>query len=176
MPRSVKTALAVLTDRVLVKAYGFWRKTGDDAALRQAWPAIRRALSFAWIPGGWDADRDGVMGGCQHNTMDVEYYGPNPQIEFLYLAALDAAARLADVCGDAAFAATCRGVFLVTQRQWEIPENDNGNGNFRCAHFNNLSDYRRPRLTTRRLVGTDYPLNESLLSVLKAGWSRNRVE
>ena len=106
--KELGTACADGQMQCIVKAYGFWRKTGDDAALRQSWPDIRRALSFAWIPGGWDADRDGVMEGCQHNTMDVEYYGPNPQIEFLYLAALDAAARLADVCGDAAFAATCR--------------------------------------------------------------------
>ena len=112
--KELGTACADGQMQCIAKAYGFWRKTGDDAALRQSWPAIRRALSFAWIPGGWDADRDGVMEGCQHNTMDVEYYGPNPQIEFLYLAALDAAARLADACGDAAFAATCRDLFLVT--------------------------------------------------------------
>ena len=31
-------------------------------------------------------------------------------------------------------------------------------------------------LQAQRKDGTDYPLNESLLSVLKAGWSRNRVE
>ena len=33
------------------------------------------------------------------------------------------------------------GVFPITQRQWEIPEKDNGNGNFRCAYFNNVQDY-----------------------------------
>ena len=31
-------------------------------------------------------------------------------------------------------------------------------------------------LQAQRKDGTDYPLNESLLSVLKAGWSRNRVD
>ena len=92
----------------IVKAYECWKHTGDDAWLRRLWPNIRKALAFAWVPGGWDADRDGVMEGAQHNTMDVEYYGPNPQMEFLYLAALEAASAMADAANDAAFAADCR--------------------------------------------------------------------
>ncbi len=92
----------------VVKALEYVRKTGDRDWLRKTWPSIRRALAFAWIPGGWDADRDGVMEGCQHNTMDVEYYGPNPQMEFVYLAALEAAAQMAETCDDRAFAETCR--------------------------------------------------------------------
>ena len=63
------------------------------------------ALEFCWIPGGWDADRDGVMEGCQHNTMDVEYYGPNPQMGLWYLGALRAAEEMAAHVGDQAFAA-----------------------------------------------------------------------
>ena len=94
----------------LVKAYENWRKTDDAAWLKRCWPKIRKAMSFCWIAGGWDADCDGVMEGCQHNTMDVEYYGPNPQMEFLYLAALKATAAMADACGDAAFAEKCRGL------------------------------------------------------------------
>ena len=37
---------------------------------------MKRALEFAWVPGGWDANRDGVLEGVQHNTYDVEFYGP----------------------------------------------------------------------------------------------------
>lgn len=92
----------------IIKAYEYWTKTGDDAWLAKTWPAIRRTLSFAWIPGGWDADKDGVMEGCQHNTMDVEYYGPNPQMEFLYLAALESVARMSESQRDGGFAAMCR--------------------------------------------------------------------
>ncbi len=64
----------------LMKLYREWQLSGDDAFLRELWPHARRALEFCWRPGGWDADQDGVMEGCQHNTMDVEYYGPNPQM------------------------------------------------------------------------------------------------
>jgi hypothetical protein len=71
----------------LMKLYRDWRLCGDDAWLRSLWPHARKALEFCWTPGGWDADRDGVMEGCQHNTMDVEYYGPNPQMGTWYLGA-----------------------------------------------------------------------------------------
>ncbi len=72
---------------------------------------MRAALEFCWVPGGWDADRDGVMEGCQHNTMDVEYYGPNPQMGFWYLGALRAGEEMARYLGERAFADTCRDLF-----------------------------------------------------------------
>ena len=92
----------------IIKAYECWAKTGDDAWMRSLYPFVRKALEFSWIKGGWDADCDGVMEGCQHNTMDVDYYGPNPQMEFLYLAALQAMERLAAKFDeDKSFAAKC---------------------------------------------------------------------
>ncbi|HEY8457405.1 MAG TPA: GH116 family glycosyl-hydrolase [Actinopolymorphaceae bacterium] len=95
----------------LVKLYREWRHSGDDDFLRRLWPHARKALEFAWIPGGWDADRDGVMEGSQHNTMDVEYFGPNPEIGCWYLAALRACEEMADHLGDTEFATTCRELF-----------------------------------------------------------------
>lgn len=92
----------------LVHLYLDWRLSGDDTFLRELWPAARRTLEFCWIPGGWDADVDGVMEGVQHNTMDVEYYGPNPQMGAWYLAALRGSAEMADALGESDFAATCR--------------------------------------------------------------------
>ncbi|MEQ7005654.1 GH116 family glycosyl-hydrolase [Actinopolymorpha sp. B17G11] len=95
----------------LVKLYREWRLSGDDELLRTLWPKARKALEFAWIRGGWDADRDGVMEGSQHNTMDVEYFGPNPEIGAWYLAALRACEEMARYLGEEEFAATCRDLF-----------------------------------------------------------------
>ncbi len=92
----------------LVHLYADWKLGGDHDLLTRLWPAARRALEFCWLPGGWDADRDGVMEGVQHNTMDVEYYGPNPQMGSWYLAALHASAEMAEGIGDREFASTCR--------------------------------------------------------------------
>ncbi|MFC9693537.1 GH116 family glycosyl-hydrolase [Kribbella sp. NPDC056951] len=95
----------------LVKLYRDWRLSGDDQLLHNLWPAARRTLEFCWIKGGWDADRDGVMEGCQHNTMDVEYYGPNPQMQSWYLAALRASEEMARHQGDDKLADECRRLF-----------------------------------------------------------------
>jgi non-lysosomal glucosylceramidase len=86
----------------LLKLYREWQLSGDDAFLRQLWPAAKRALEFAWAPHSWDADRDGVMEGEQHNTYDIEFYGPNSMMGTLYLAALRAAAAMARAVGDPA--------------------------------------------------------------------------
>jgi uncharacterized protein (DUF608 family) len=91
--------------------YRDWQLSGDQALLDSLWPKVKKAVEFCWIPGGWDADKNGVMEGCQHNTMDVEYYGPNPQMEIWYLGALAAASRMAAHQKDPEFAATCRRLY-----------------------------------------------------------------
>jgi non-lysosomal glucosylceramidase len=94
----------------IMKMYRDWQLSGDDVLLRTLWPSVKRAVEFCWIPGGWDGDKDGVMEGCQHNTMDVEYYGPNGQMQIWYLGALRAAERMAAYMGDLSFSQTCRGL------------------------------------------------------------------
>ena len=95
----------------IMKMYRDWQLSGDDSLLRTLWPNVKKAPEFCWIPGGWDGDRDGVMEGCQHNTMDVEYFGPNPQMGIWYLGALRAAEEMARYLGDKKFAAFCAKLF-----------------------------------------------------------------
>jgi len=90
------------------KLYREWRFSGDDAFLRRHWAQAKSALSYAWRKDGWDADQDGVMEGSQHNTMDINYSGPNPEVGFWYLGALRAAAEMATAMNEPAFAAKCR--------------------------------------------------------------------
>lgn len=91
----------------LVKLYREWQLSGDDEFLARLWPAARRSLEFAWEPGSWDADGDGVAEGCQHNTLDIEYFGPNPLIQGWYLVALRAAGRMAEQMGEGELAKRC---------------------------------------------------------------------
>lgn len=95
----------------LMKLFRDWQLSGDDNWLRKLWPHAKKAMEFCWLPGSWDADCDGVMEGCQHNTMDVEYYGPNPQMQGWYLGALRAAEEMARYLGEGDFAKKCSQLF-----------------------------------------------------------------
>jgi len=95
----------------IMKMYRDWQLSGDDDFLKTLWPQVKKSLEFCWIPGGWDANQDGVMDGCQHNTMDVEYYGPNPQMGIWYLGALRAAEEMAIYLGEKSFAKKCNKLY-----------------------------------------------------------------
>ena len=95
----------------VVRFYREWQLSGDNPWLEKNWPKVKAAMEFAWIKGGWDEDRDGVEEGEQDNTMDVAYYGPNPQMQFWYFGALRASAEMAKAMGDTAFAAECTSIF-----------------------------------------------------------------
>jgi uncharacterized protein (DUF608 family) len=93
----------------VMKAYREWQMSGNSGFLRDLWPQIKLALEYAWKD--WDADRDGVMEGEQHNTYDIEFYGPNTMMGTLYLGALQACALMADAMGDGDSAKKYRRIF-----------------------------------------------------------------
>ena len=93
----------------VMKLYREWQLSGDEPFLRELWPAAKRALEYAWTY--WDADQDGVMEGEQHNTYDIEFYGPNTMMGTLYLGALLAGERMARAVGDTAAADRYHAVF-----------------------------------------------------------------
>ena len=93
----------------IMKVYREWQICGDDGWLRKLWPSVKKALQYAWQY--WDCDRDGVMEGVQHNTYDIEFYGPNTMIGSFYLGALRAAEEMARHLGDNEAAAEYRRLF-----------------------------------------------------------------
>ncbi len=101
----------------ILKLYREWQISGDDVFLKKMWPNAKRALEFAWK--FWDADRDGVMEGEQHNTYDIELFGPNPMMTSLYLAALRAAELMAGAVDDLPAAKTYRDVREKGARNFE---------------------------------------------------------
>jgi len=101
----------------IVHAWLDWKISGDEALLRSTWPRAKKALEFAWVPGGWDSERNGVMAGVQHNTYDVEFYGPNPMCGIYYLAALRAGEEMARAVGDLPSAQAYRTLF-ESGRKW----------------------------------------------------------
>ncbi len=114
LPEGTQTGGVTAADGTMgqiIKTYIDWHLSGDQAWLAQIWPHVKRSLEFAWVEGGWDGDRDGVMEGVQHNTYDVEFYGPNPMCGVYYLGALRAGEEMARAVGDSKFADECRRLF-----------------------------------------------------------------
>jgi uncharacterized protein (DUF608 family) len=106
------------------KSFKHWAADGqmgtlikvDDQKLKSMWPNIKKAMSFAWT-GIWDMNKDGVMEGSQHNTMDINYLGPNPQMAAWYLGALRASEEMAIYLKDKEFAKECHDLY-VKGRKW----------------------------------------------------------
>ncbi|MBM3498393.1 MAG: hypothetical protein FJX74_06945 [Armatimonadetes bacterium] len=93
----------------VLRTYREWQISGDDAWLKRLWPSAKQALEHAWED--WDADRDGLLEGVHHNTLDIEYHGPETVCGSLYLAALRAGENMARHLGDEVSAREYRRVF-----------------------------------------------------------------
>ena len=98
----------------VMKAYRDWKISGDDAWLRDIWPAVKKSLEFAWSPENidrWDPEKTGVLWGRQHHTLDMELFGPNSWLTGFYLGALKAGAEMAAHLGEADAAAEYQAIF-----------------------------------------------------------------
>lgn len=95
----------------IIKMYREWQLSGDNSKLAELYPYIKAAMKFAWKNSGWDTNADGVLEGKHHNTMDVNYVGPNPQIATWYLGALRASEEMAIQMKDQSFAKKCKNMF-----------------------------------------------------------------
>ena len=103
----------------VIKTYRDWKICGDSDWLRRHWPAVKKSIEFAWAESNedrWDADRDGVLEGRQHHTLDMELFGPNSWLTGFYLGALKAGAEMAEHLGEAETAGEYRRLFQRGRR------------------------------------------------------------
>lgn len=86
----------------IIKVYRDFRLCGDKEWLEGKWEAVKKSIEFAWAPTNedlWDADKDGVLEGRQHHTLDMELFGPSAWLNGFYQAALKAGAEIAEILG-----------------------------------------------------------------------------
>ena len=86
----------------VLKCYREHLTSPNAEFLEHNWPRIKKALEFLIEQ---DGDDDGLIENSQHNTFDIEFYGPNTFVGSLYLAALRAGEEMAREMGDTEFAA-----------------------------------------------------------------------
>jgi uncharacterized protein (DUF608 family) len=114
---------------------------------------VKRTIEFSWIQNGWDGNKDGVMEGVQHNTYDVEFFGPNPMCGIYYLGALRACEEMAKAAGDGAAAEEYRGLFSQGSRWIDA---NLFNGEYYIQKIQGTPKDRIPK-ALRSGMGTDDP-------------------
>ncbi|HDJ34644.1 MAG TPA: hypothetical protein ENF21_11195, partial [Bacteroidetes bacterium] len=75
-----------------------WRISGDTEWLKGMWPKVKRSMDFCINT--WDPRRKGIMDEPQHNTYDIQFWGPNGMIGSFYLGALKAMESMGDALGE----------------------------------------------------------------------------
>lgn len=98
----------------LLRVYREFMISGDKEWLASIWPEVKRSLEFAWNPQNndqWDPNQTGILIGCQHHTLDMELFGANSWLSGMYLAALKAAAELAEIMNEKETAAFYMEIF-----------------------------------------------------------------
>lgn len=82
----------------IMKVYRDWRIGGDDAWLKRLFPKVRSSLDYCIRT--WDPRRTGLLEEPQHNTYDIEFWGPNGMLASFYLGALAAFVKMGEFLGE----------------------------------------------------------------------------
>ena len=93
----------------VLKVYREWKISGDNEFLKKIYPNLKKTVEFIWKE--WDVDKDGLIEGEQHNTYDIEFYGPNPFTSFIYIASLKAMAKISEFMNDMEFSNICKEIY-----------------------------------------------------------------
>ena len=140
----------------VVKSYRDWKITGDSSWLRSNWHAMKKSIEYAWAETNedkWDLDKDGVLEGRQHHTLDMELFGPNSWLTGFYLAALKAAAEMAEYVGEGDKAKEYRDLF-EKGKKWADANLFNGEYYTQIIDIKNKSILERFKTTDPKVEKT----------------------
>lgn len=168
----------------IMRLYREWKFSGDTEFLSLIWPKAKKALEFAWQ--SWDPNKDGLIEGEQHNTYDIEFYGPNSMVGTLYLGALKAAEEMARALGEDASAKSYYDLFkkgkerldselfngeyyIQKHNPQEITKNQYGKG---CLSDQLLGQWFARIVALGELLPKEH-MRSALLSIFKHNWRKD---
>jgi len=125
LPHRLTPKFGPAADGQLGDVLGAYREhlcSQDGEWLASMWPKIKRTMEHTIAT--WDPNEDGVLAGAQHNTLDGSLGGSTTWIGTLYLAALEATARMAELQGESELAKHYRkirvsGAKLQNETLWD---------------------------------------------------------
>lgn len=100
----------------ILKAWREHLMSPDDSFLRRNWASIKKAMDYAIRQ---DGNEDGLIENSQHNTYDINFFGPNTFVGALYLAALRACEQMALEMGEKDYAERMRRICESGRRATE---------------------------------------------------------
>lgn len=101
----------------VLKSYREFQYSQDVKWLHARWPRVKRLLTY--LMEHFDRDGDGVIDGEQPNTYDIHVYGPNTFIGSLWLAALLAGEKMAEMEKDRELGRILRDRFEVGSANYD---------------------------------------------------------
>jgi uncharacterized protein (DUF608 family) len=90
----------------ILRAYREHQMSANGTFLQRVWPGMKKSIECLL-----DRDKDGLLHGPLHNTLDADWFGVVPWLVSLYHAALRAGERMAEEIGDDDLARRCRSTF-----------------------------------------------------------------
>ena len=91
----------------ILRTYREHQMSSDGAFLKRLWPRVKLSIQCLLDQ---DRNKNGLLEGSQHHTLDANWYGPMGWISGYYLAALAAGESMAAELGEQGFAKQCRQV------------------------------------------------------------------
>ena len=85
--------------------------SNNNEFLYSSWPRTKKAIDYAI--NRFDQNKDGMMQGGHHNTLDCNASGTSPWIGTMYMAALKACEQMATIVGDKESASNYRSIWTV---------------------------------------------------------------
>lgn len=81
----------------IMKVYREWRISGNSNWMKKIFPMLKKSLDFCI--NNWDPRHLGVLQEPQHNTYDIDFWGPNGMLTSFYLSALNAFLKMGGILG-----------------------------------------------------------------------------
>lgn len=163
----------------IIKIYRDWKITGDSLWLKENWGKIKKLLEYSWDESNeykWDMNKDGVLEGRQHHTLDMEVFGPCSWLQGMYLAALKAASEMAKFLGEEE---KQKEYFDIFKKGYEWTKNNLFNGEyfFHKVDLNNkeyIKEFDCPKYWNEEKQELKYQIGEgSIIDQMLGQWHAN---